>query len=472
MGVSRRCFIGSLVAGAGAVALAKGKIGAPDLRVGILSDTHTGRVPEGPGKDPVYEAIERALEFFKRQNADAVLIAGDFTNGGTMKEMRITLDLWKKVFGAKGGPEKIWVMGNHEKVYFDKAKKNGALDKPEYADGLYLDIQKNWQELFGEPWTPFFIKKVKGYSFVGAHWGEWWAEKGKPFREFLAAHKEDLGSSKPFFYTQHAHPQNTCYGKWTWHQWEGGPTSEILADYPNAVAFSGHTHYSLTDERSVWQGAFTSVGTGSMRWLSLPAGRENYVIYNGEGQRMGDDACGGASQGMLMSVWGDQIVLERYDFRCMEKLGEDWVLPVLHEKTANPEFSFANRKAKAAAPEFAADAKISVTWRKGKSPKKEDEDQLVVSFPAAVGRGDSLSRPFDYEVACEYVEDDIVKPMRTKRVYNPGVDLSLARAAKTVTCVFGECELPIARYRISVTPFNSFGQRGKTICLADQKPRQ
>lgn len=469
--VSRRGFIGSFAAGAGAAAFARGALGGPDLKVGIVSDIHLSP-PAKHNSQAAIDTFERVLRFYGERKIDAVVIAGDLTNGGTMAEMRVVVDTWKRVFGETGGPEKVWVTGNHERGYFDQAKKKGDLQDPGYADGLYNGIERNWRTLFGETWSPFFIKRVKGYAFVGAHWAEWW-ERPDALRAFLAAHKADLGPSKPFFYVQHAHPKNTCYGPWTWHQWEGGPTAEILSDYPNAVAFSGHTHYSIADERSVWQGAFTSVGTASLRWLAMPHGRENGVIYNGEGQRM--DQMYWEPQGLLMSVWGDRMTFERYDFLNMEKIGDDWDVPVLHAKGGARAFSFETRRAKAKAPEFPAGAKVTVATREGMSPKTrtraaQKERQLVVSFPAAIGRGDSLSRAYDYEVACEYVEEDIVKPVRTKRVYNPGAHLNVARAAKTVTCVFGEGELPVAPYRIVVTPLNSFGVRGRAIALKGPRP--
>lgn len=42
-----------------------------------------------------------------------------------------------------------------------------------------------------------------------------------------------------------------------------------------AFAFSGHSHTSLTDERSVWRGAFTSIGTSSLSYVCLDGPREN-----------------------------------------------------------------------------------------------------------------------------------------------------------------------------------------------------
>jgi hypothetical protein len=235
----------------------------------------------------------------------------------------------------------------------------------------------------------------------------------------------------------------------------------VLADYPNSVAFSGHTHYTITDERSVWQGAFTSLGTGALRWVSLPSGRENGPLGNGEGRRMGN--IGWGSQGMVMSVWDDVMVFERYDFVNFEKLGDDWVVPVLRDRSADREFSFEKRIANTAAPEFPVGAEITVASRTGKDPQKKDEPQLVLSFPAAKGTG--ASRPFDYEVRAEYVESDVIKPMRTKRVWQPGVQFAPKRDAKTVECVFGTCELPTAKFRFAVTPLNSLGVRGKTLYL-------
>ena len=458
--VNRRQFLGGMFSCMGAAAFAHGRLGAPDLKVGILSDIHLSQA-ERYSSQTAIDAFVRTLEFFKHENVDAVLIAGDLTNDGTVTELKVVADAWRRVFpNAAGAPERIFVTGNHERVYFNESKRRGDFGNPRYADGLYRDVRANWKAVFGEEWSPFFIKTIKGYAFVGAHWAEWNDEKA--LRTFLVANRSRLPSSQPFFYTQHAHPQDTCYGRWTWHQGDGGPTHKILADYPNAVAFSGHTHYSITDERSVWQGSFTSIGTGSMRWLSMPGGRENGPLGNGEGTRMPNCICGTCPQGMVMSVWGGQMVFERYDLGSMEKLGDDWVVPVLYGPGDDRKFAFLSRAAKSHPPEFPEGAEILVSKRTGKDPKKEPEQQIVVTFPAAIGP-DSLSRAFDYEVMAQYVECDTEKPVRTKRVYQPGITRSVAHTAKMVTCVFGECELPMAPYRFVVTPMNAFGRRGRPL---------
>ena len=283
--VTRRCFIGGLTAAAGTMAFGGARAGAPDLRVGIFSDHHLGSL-NGGGVDlssrPA-QILERTFQFYKERNVDAILIAGDFCHQGRVAELKATSDVWAKVFGGiKEGPAKIFVTGNHEKVYFDQAKDKKDFENPIYKDGLYRDVEKNWMDLFGEKWEPIFIKKVKGYSFVGAHWGEWWKDKGRPLREFLAAHKAELDPSKPFFYTQHAHPQDTCYGKWTWHQWEGGPTTAqhgymerfiaIITKYP--VDISTASVKAMFDKRNPGKVCATRGGFGSVEEVRQPDANE------------------------------------------------------------------------------------------------------------------------------------------------------------------------------------------------------
>ena len=52
---------------------------------------------------------------------------------------------------------------------------------------------------------------------------------------------------------------------------------EVLNDYPNVVDFAGHTHMPMTDQRSIWQGEFTALQTGSMAYLDVNlAGHSKY----------------------------------------------------------------------------------------------------------------------------------------------------------------------------------------------------
>jgi len=75
---------------------------------------------------------------------------------------------------------------------------------------------------------------------------------------FLESHRDELAGSKPFFYTQHFHPKGTCSAPWAWGEDKGYSTAALSA-FPNAVSFTGHSHTPITDDRTLWRGAFTSV---------------------------------------------------------------------------------------------------------------------------------------------------------------------------------------------------------------------
>jgi len=441
--MTRRLFLEGVLASAGTVAFAGVANGRANLKVGIVSDIHLSR-PEKHNSQGAIDTFRKVLRFFKTEDVDSILLAGDLTNGGTADEIKICAEIWCEVFGSvDSGPVRIFVTGNHEKVYAD-------------------DAPKCWQEIWGEPWTPFFIKNVKGYSFIGTHWAEW--ENHEALREFLASHDKKLRNGRPFFYTQHAHPQNTCYGSWTWHQHDGGRTSEVLSGYPNAVAFSGHTHYPLTDERSIWQGAFTSIGTGALRWLTPPAGRENGEMPKEVGSRMSREVWGDA-QGMVMNVWNDRMVFERYDFTHMEKLGDDWVVPVPHDGSAVRKYSFERRFAESVAPEFPKGAKVAILERKGRDPNGAEEDQVIVRFPAAE-KNVATSRVYDYEISAEIPlrNSDVTRTLCVKRIYQPGFMNTRSRdKVRELNCVFGKVEFQSMPCRFMVTPLNCFGKRGRPI---------
>ena len=448
MEMSRRQFFGTVISAAGAVAYSKDPLKGPNLKVGVLSDTHVSNRKK-------QEKLTQVLKFYRKEGVDAVLIAGDICDHGRFSELQMVADSWYSVFpddkGEGGHPvEKIFVTGNHD--FFGH-----------WEGSFRKDPEENWKKLFHEEWKPIFVKKVKGYTFVNAHWAKWYGGK---LDHFLNGIKDQLSPDKPFFYTQHPHLKDTIFGPWAWGAWDDrGFGRRALNAYPNAFSFSGHSHFSLTDERDIWQGEFTAVGTSSLSYADLPYGRENASLSAMDKEsQMKHFGVWNAKQGMLMQVWDHVIVLDRYDFDRMEKLDESWVIPILHNSREERPFAFENRAKQTLAPEFPKDAKITLEYRDGKNRRGTPTRQLAVRFPAAQSLG-WKQRVYDYEVSAELVDYDTVKPHVTKRVYQKGVELNVRHVAKDAECVFALSELPAAKklLRFSVTPINCYGKRGRTI---------
>ena len=504
MNISRRFFIGGGAAfGAFSgcrflCAPAGFKAGeTPRLRFGVVSDIHILRVGanekmEGGANNLTFK---HTLEWFREQGVDAVAIAGDMADKGMGENLMAVGQAWYAVFPGDKYPDgrpvtKFFITGNHD---WDGFNYGG------HAEKLYSDLRERekhilrknivgwWDKAFHEPYTPFSVKQVNGYTFLGAHWdtGGHGAETGKkvdPFariEEYMAKNGKSFDPNLPFFYVQHPHPKDTCYGPWAWGH-DKGKVTQALSAYPNAVAFSGHSHYSLTDERSIWQGAFTSVGTSSLRYTGHPYDEFANVGYenSGAGSRkawkidaaksMKRYATSDCRQGMLWSVYDDCIVVKRREFLSNLDIGEDWVLP-LPVAEAKP-FAFAAHAQKMHAPEFPQGAALTVTPMKsinrgGKSldgkecvPSVKKPSFRVVTPPVAPDPNGRLFR-------LEFVAETPDGKKRVKHVLAVGFNHSekSEKAASRQWCYFFKDELGAGDVRFTVTPINCFGARGKPL---------
>lgn len=474
--------------------------GRPKLRFGVISDTHVQYV----GADRKIEewfnylTLKHTLEYFREQNVDAVVIAGDLTDYGTITELTAVSEAWYSVFPDDKYPDgrpvtKVFVTGNHdwEGYLYGKYGEKKYPDPAERARNLFQhNLLDFWEKLFHEPYEPIYSKSVNGYTFIGAHWdtGGFGNEKGRkayPFRRikgWMEQNSKKINPALPFFYVQHPHPKDTCYGSWAWGH-DGGITTKTLSAFPNAIAFSGHSHYSLTDERSVWQGGFTSVGTSSLRYTGriyneLPgAGYENSGVASAKNWR--DDAekmlppmpsLGNCRQGMLWSVYDDCITVKRREFLSNLDVGDDWVLPL---PAAEPRpFAFAERAKKREAPRFPDGAKIKVTVckRKNRGGKSKDGKEIV---PSEVKNAFAVEVPpvvLDVKSRLYSLEFTMQTPDGKKQVkrilakgYNHSVEHPEAKSAQT--CVFVKDCPDDAAVKFTVTPMNCFGERGRELTL-------
>ena len=243
----------------------------PNLIIGIVSDIHLR------GADTAGTFIH-TLEYFREQKVDGVIIAGDMADQGLIPQLQVVADAWFKVFPKNKGlngkrTEPLFVYGNHDVEAHTWGGTIQSVGK-ETAEAQAIGLQraKVWKQCFKEPYQPIWMKTIKGYHFIGAHWHN---QNNVPgLADFLQEHKGELTGEKPFFYIQHAHPKDTCNCAWAWGR-DDGTVTKLLSNHPNAVAFSGHSHSPLDDDRNLWQGSFTSIGTSSLKYLYPMPAREN-----------------------------------------------------------------------------------------------------------------------------------------------------------------------------------------------------
>lgn len=446
----------------------------PSLRFGVVSDPHVG----GPRKQ-VPDLLEKSLRWLKARRVDAVVFPGDITDNSKIPQLEAFSATWEKVFPGgmdDDGREIVLlpVTGNHD------ARPPKRLEQYSEDERLALflnyrdNLRTHWRRLLGREWEPVWLQRIKGFAFVGAQW----KVPGGQIAAFLEAHAGELEGERPFFFFQHEVPRGTCSGNFGTHNPKGcgctddGTSTRALSSFPNAVAFSGHSHNTLADESSVWQGAFTAVNAGclhegggkfcydnmSAKWVPDDLKRKPMAPLN-DPVCWGGDPDGGCF--LLVEVFDDHLRIQRRSSVADLPIGDSWTVP-LPARAGGP-FDFARLASESVPPEFPADATVEIEALPGGSPLAgvsfKGRPCVSVRFPAA-RRVPGGNRVFDYVVTAEGVPGKDVR----RTIQAAGFSSPEAVSVMSAEAVFMRDEFSGASaVRFTVVPRDSFGKCGRSI---------
>lgn len=321
------------------------------FKVAVISDTQLPPTEESAkDSDKFIVNFRNTLTVLKNQGVDMILFAGDIGDLGTRFAFQTYVDVIDEVFG-EDKPIIQTIMGNHD--FWNKNAKTA------------INHIKAFEEITGQsPWTHYV---VNGYHFIGAspNYGSMssgyritakWLDK-----ELEKASADSDG--KPIFVMTHNQPKDTSYGS---EDWGDSSLNSVLEKYPNVIDFSGHVHYSLLDERSIWQGKYTVINTQSLSYTELEQGKVNGTIPpNADATPMG----------YIMEFSDNSIDIHRINFAYgdmgyEEKQNMLWNIALPYENDGK--YSFESRKAKNMAPEISS-AEATVETK---------DDKIVLTFPA------------------------------------------------------------------------------------------
>ncbi|MBR2837515.1 MAG: metallophosphoesterase [Kiritimatiellae bacterium] len=463
--LSRRNFLGGAVAivGAGACPSLAMSATKPNIRFGVLSDLHV-TTPESTA------TFRRALEYLRDRGVDAVVVSGDLSDWGLRSGLKYVADAWYSVFPGDRAPdgrkvEKLFCTGNHDYDGYWYGDMTLDMHVQGYSEDealVKLGMKKCWEEVFNEPFELVRRRTVKGYDFISSEWKE-----GKDgFSEanaWFAANGATLDQKKPFFvFTHYPFNDTTVAG--------GGYSGDVFKKFPNAVTFTGHCHWTLNDERSIWQGEYTAVAVPSMSYTTIPGGYEN-----GSDSRNGKSSLSmpiipareflKEAQGFVVSVFDDRIEIERRDFTEGVEAAPAWI--VTPPKAAESRYAFENSKKRTPVPQFPTGAAVKTYTSNFETRNFCWTIMMMAEFPSATAQG---GRVFDYEVRAE-MEDGTVAV--TKRFLAPAF-YRLERDEPAVQrFAINAMDLPErGKYRLRVYPRNCFGVCGKPIesAVLESKP--
>lgn len=240
--------------------------GKETLVVGVISDTQLLSKESKHDSAQFEENFRTSLKVLKARDVDMILFPGDIGDAGTKEAFERFKAIYEEVFPADDENQPILqlIMGNHD--YW--ADPNITL--PHLQRNIYREVFER------SPWSHYV---VNGVHFIGASpmtgvmttgyvGAELWLD-----REIRAAEADN--PDMPIFVMTHNQPKNTSYGS---NDWGDTALPFVFKNHPNVVNLSGHVHYSLLDERSIWQGDYTVINTQSISYTEMEEGKENGTI--------------------------------------------------------------------------------------------------------------------------------------------------------------------------------------------------
>lgn len=228
------------------------------IKIGIISDT---QLPRNNKKTTYREHLLKALTQLKEQNVEMIIHAGDVGDSSSSYAYKTYNEVFNSVYTDKNNvPEKLYILGNHDMWGISNRNSPG----PKH---------RKFKRILGE--TPNSHKVVNGFHFIGASpdqgsTSEGYSEKATAWLEEQIEIAVKDTPDMPVFVVTHQNPADTVYGS---DDWSDPALDPVLRKHSNVVSISGHSHYSLLDERSIYQNAYTALQTQSLAYIENETGK-------------------------------------------------------------------------------------------------------------------------------------------------------------------------------------------------------
>lgn len=229
----------------------------PVLRFSVASDIHI-QVLKTPEEEKMAKMMQMAYAHARNSESDhktldALLIAGDLMENGEDNEFfKFTEIFYENIDLDETYP--FITLGNHEFEF----RNDG--DPIEMFTSI-LDCEEDEHTVIN---GYHFIRLCPSVESEGHAYSE---EKQEWLLEELNKAKEDT-PDKPIFVLNHHAVLNTVYGTEN-TTWGSNSLKDVLSQFPQVVNFTGHSHYSMCNPKSIHQKDFTGINVGPMAYFSL-----------------------------------------------------------------------------------------------------------------------------------------------------------------------------------------------------------
>ena len=227
-----------------------------------------------------YVALKNHFALCKEQGVDVIFMDGDIVNNAIEAYYQNFEDALVSVYGNDESqyPEIIYNMGNHEWWNLSEQAVANAVDLfNQHAridtDALVRRTTVTYS-LNSNSVLPTYYKVVKGIPFLVVSGENDAGYIGNTMKAEIASWLEEISNLEsvrkggPIYVAYHCALHTTLtHGNGAFDQ--SYVLEELLADYPQAVVFTGDTHYSGVNERAINQVDFTAINIGSSSYSRM-----------------------------------------------------------------------------------------------------------------------------------------------------------------------------------------------------------
>ena len=259
-----------------------------------------------------YLSLRNHFELCKEQGVDVIFMNGDITNEAVDKYYQLYEDTFEEVYGTDDSqyPEIIWNMGNHEWWAYSGGESADAVTMfKQYAriETPNLVAKSNVKYYLNNSETlPTYYKVVNGVPFIAISGENSNGKVGTEMAAEIASWLVDISNlpsvqnGGPIYVAYHYALSTTLtHGNGSLSQCS--VVEDLFKDYPQAIIFTGDTHYPGVNERSINQVDFTTINIGSSSYSRMDkmsatmTEGEHYYNMVASGGKTSDIATGNAN---------------------------------------------------------------------------------------------------------------------------------------------------------------------------------
>jgi len=420
----------------------------------VLSDTHIDGLETNTAKKFISALEQLRDEALKNDSdgLDAVLVAGDLVNNPySSEENYIQVDYFKDLYESVFNPVKVplvYTPGNHD-VYKEWTEMaigeaqniSERLGEEYFLTDQDLDAKNNLECRHcrvGDCDVVCILPVGRNPVVYSSEQLSW-----------LNATLSEITENNPDrFVLVLTHPMitGTVYGSMLGDYWATEALTPILCKYPQAVIFGGHLHFPLNDPRSIWQGEFTALGCGSVRYMAIENGGYEYMsgktVMKNSGQ---------FSQGLLVQLdKKGNMRITRMDFFNKSTIGDPW--EIRHpgkDLSFLKKYATDSRSSANAAPEL-----TSMEIVKG---LVDEEGNTAVSVRFAAGKDDEFVHHYVLILASDAGETLCVKKYLSDFYLFPEPSLMKQEWDENLA------SLPAGKYIVTLSAFDSWDAMSNTL---------